>query len=111
MTYKVEQERASMLLSMLPMSVQSRVTPINSLRQAVSLVYTRHRSRIGGLAETTVVEQQAVRVDASVDEKGPPAVQQRQHILDTSGIKWRYAMQGKCFDLSPTHMLQKSVDK
>jgi hypothetical protein len=96
-----------MLLSVLPMSVQSRIAPINSLRQAVSLVYTRHRSRIGDIAETTVIEQQAVCVDASADEKVRPAAQRREQKLDTSGIKWKYAMQGKCFVLSPTHTLGK----
>ncbi|KAI0388771.1 hypothetical protein F5Y17DRAFT_180417 [Xylariaceae sp. FL0594] len=98
----MEQEKtSSLLLSVLPTSVQSRITPINSLRQVVGLVYTRyyhhHRSRVIGEVHTAGT---ATAIGGEKEVRSAPAnsaaVQQPQQnvVVDTSGIKWRYAVQG-----------------
>ncbi|KAI8633343.1 hypothetical protein F5Y19DRAFT_471616 [Xylariaceae sp. FL1651] len=96
----MEQQDVSMVFSMLPTSVQSRIPPFKSLRRSASLsiLSSRRRSTGDSVGDEMVIprndENQTVQLDPPVEARTRPNVQRKQQKEMTSGVRWRYAEQG-----------------
>jgi hypothetical protein len=107
----MERQEISMVFNMLPTSVQCRIRPFKSLGRSVSLsILPSWRHSAGeGVADFTVAQINDNQVGTSVEGLVRMDMERRQETLLASGVRWRYAEQGRVFFplFSPTSQMQK----